>query len=78
MEIITSSGMCSSPSCIATVDTLIMLRPVRHTLRPKRCAESTTCWILWMLEANIAMMMRPSAFGKKELKVSPTVFSDMV
>ena len=34
MEIMTSLGMRSSPSCMATVETLIMLRPVRQTFRP--------------------------------------------
>ena len=57
---------------------LTMLRPTRQTLRPKRTDESTTDCMRWMLLANMAMMMRPSAFSNSVLNVWQTFFSDMV
>ncbi len=57
---------------------LTMLRPTRHTLRPKRTEESTTDCMRCMLLANMAMMMRPSAFSNSVLNVWQTFFSDIV
>ena len=72
------SGISRSPSCMATLLTLTMERPHRHTLRLCRTAESTTCCMRCMLEANMAIMMRPCASWNRFSNVAPTVRSLMV
>ena len=74
-----SSGTFRYPSCVAADMALSILRPNTATLRPFVTALSTICCILWMLDANVAMMMRlPSALANSRSKVSPTLRSEGV
>ena len=62
---------------IATRLTFTMLRPMKHTRRPKRMALSMIICIRWMLLANMATITRPSAVSNIFSNVSPT-FSSLI
>ena len=55
------AGRRSAPSCEAMPATETMLRPARWTRRRVSRATSTTCWMRWMCEANVATITRPGA-----------------
>ena len=61
---------------MALVTTLTMLRPETATFRPVWTAMLTICWMRWILEEKVAMIIRRSpAFWKRFSKVAPTFCS---
>jgi len=55
-----------------------MLRPERITFLPNMTATSMTCWIRWILEAKVAMMILPRASEKMSSNALRTSFSEKV
>ena len=78
-SMITPSGTLRYPSSIAVEITLSILLPKTATFLSVRTALLIICCILWIFEANVAMMIRlPSAFAKRFSKELPTLRSEAV
>ena len=73
-----SGGIERCPSSPAKCTTLRIERPRNATLRPKRTAWSTVCWMRGTFEANDATTMRPFACEKIDVNASPTMRSESV
>ena len=66
------------PNSIATFIIFSILLPDTATFLPYTEAACIICWILWILEANVAIIILPLVFPNILIKLSPTIFSDFV
>ena len=55
-----------------------ILLPETATFLPYTVAASIICWILWILDANVAIIILPLVFPNILVKLSPTILSDFV